>query len=325
MKQETEIALKAVSGEAQYDRQSKEIWRYKELIAPILRMTVLEFEGMPVGDVIACIEDADITNRKPVDDVSAKFGTAESEQSSITEKLIRYDIHLRARNPKLSTEEILIMLHIDLEIQNEYKPENPAYPITKRAIYYAARELSGQLGILTETTDYRVLEKVYSIWICNEHIPEDLRNSITRFSMKKEVLKGTDREPDEYHDLMDVVIVRRGGEPEDGTIFEYVNAVNFGDMETIKKYTDIEGNQEIRKELGDIMTASQSLVEKGRTEGRAEGLAEGLAEGRAEGGNTMLYSLVADGDLSIAKAAKKAGISEEQFRSNMIACGFKVP
>ena len=101
--------------------------------------------------------------------------------------------------------------------------------------------------------------------------------------------------------------------------------MNFGDMETIKKYTDIEGNQEIRKELGDIMTASQSLVEKGRTEGRAEGLAEGLAEGRAEGGNTMLYSLVADGDLSIAKAAKKAGISEEQFRSNMSACGFKVP
>ena len=52
---------------------------------------------------------------------------------------------------------------------------------------------------------------------------------------------------------------------------------------------------------------------------------EGRAEGRAEGGNMMLYSLVADGDFPLAKAAKKAGISEEQFRINMSACGYKVP
>ncbi len=46
---------------------------------------------------------------------------------------------------------------------------------------------------------------------------------------------------------------------------------------------------------------------------------------RTEGGNLMLYDLVADGDLSVAKAAKKAGVSEEQFCNNMQACGYKIP
>lgn len=52
---------------------------------------------------------------------------------------------------------------------------------------------------------------------------------------------------------------------------------------------------------------------------------QGRAEGRAEGGNLKLYELVANGDLSIAKAAKNAGISKDQFRNNMVACGYKVP
>ncbi|MBQ4068665.1 MAG: hypothetical protein IJC76_05390 [Lachnospiraceae bacterium] len=66
------------------------------------------------------------------------------------------------------------MLHIYFEIQNDYKPSNPSYPITKRAVYYAARELCSQLKVVTHNTNYAKLEKVYSIWICNENIPSKL-------------------------------------------------------------------------------------------------------------------------------------------------------
>lgn len=46
---------------------------------------------------------------------------------------------------------------------------------------------------------------------------------------------------------------------------------------------------------------------------------------RKEGSNTTLYELVSEGDLSITVAARKADVSEETFRNNMIACGFNIP
>ena len=181
MNKEAKIMLEAVQGNAQFDKQSKTIWRFKELIAPILQMTVEEFDGMSVKEIIECINESDITGTRAVDDISAGIELFNTEQASITEKLIRYDTYLKTKNPRLSSADIIIMLHIDLEIQNEYNPSNPQYPITKRAIYYAARELSSQLGVLTEKTNYDDLEKVYSIWICNTGIPKEMENSVTKF------------------------------------------------------------------------------------------------------------------------------------------------
>ena len=39
------------------------------------------------------------------------------------------------------------------------------YPLTKRSIYYVARSLARQLGVLSGETDYGKLQKCYSIWI----------------------------------------------------------------------------------------------------------------------------------------------------------------
>ncbi len=128
---------------------------------------------------------------------------------------------------------------------------------------------------------------------------------------------------------MDVVIVRRGGNPDHDSIFEYVNAVYSCDIRTISKYTNIDNNREIRKELGDVMTAGQSLVAKGEAKGRAEGRAEGEAKGRAEGmvegGNAKLYELVQNGLLSVSDAAKNMGVSEDAFVAKMRGCGYNLP
>lgn len=58
-----------------------------------------------------------------------------NEQSSITEKLITYDLKFKVRNPKLSQQDILVMLHVDLEFQNKYRPvlkDGRSYPLIKR-------------------------------------------------------------------------------------------------------------------------------------------------------------------------------------------------
>ena len=62
-------------------------------------------------------------------------------------------------------------------------------------------------------------------------------------------------------------------------------------------------------------------LEKGKAlglaEGKAQGLAEGKAQGRQEGALQMLISLVRDGILSFEDAARKAGMSESEFKTAM--------
>lgn len=76
---------------------------------------------------------------------------------------------------------------------------------------------------------------------------------------------------------------------------------------------------EVRKEVEDIMGGkvldyeAKDILNKGR------------AEGRAEGRNSTLYELVEEGTLSVAKAAKKLGVSEKQFVDSMLLTGHKPP
>ena len=47
-------------------------------------------------------------------------------------------------------------------------------------------------------------------------------------------------------------------------------------------------------------------------------LNRGRQEGRQEGRLSVLYSLVEEGVLSLADAAKRAGVSEQEFRNGMM-------
>ena len=109
----------------------------------------------------------------------------DSELSSLTEKLVRFDVRFRVRNPKLSSKTICVSLHIGLEAQLTYRPKRPSYPILKRAVYYVARDLSSQLITVTTMTDYSKLEKCYSIWICTKDIPKKQQNTMTEYSFMR--------------------------------------------------------------------------------------------------------------------------------------------
>ena len=51
----------------------------------------------------------------------------------------------------------------------------------------------------------------------------------------------------------------------------------------------------------------------GRQEGRQEGIQEGIQEAKQEVFFELLFQLVEDGDLSLEKAAKKAGLTINEF------------
>lgn len=215
-------------------------------------------------------------------------------------------MHFVAKNPKLSSKNMLIKLHMDFEVQKTYKPSNPSYPMIKRAVYYAARELSSQLKVLTPNTDYSKLEKVYSIWVCNEDVPACLRNSITRYYMERQDVMGCCNESSELHELMEVVMIRRGEDSEEDTLFEYLQAVFSRDMDKINKYVDVEGNPEVEEALKTMCGLGESLVNEGREQGIQQGI-QALVESLKELGQTN--------EVIVKKIVEKFQLTEEQAKT----------
>lgn len=55
-------------------------------------------------------------------------------------------------------------------------------------------------------------------------------------------------------------------------------------------------------------------VEKGLAQGMEKGLAQGMEKGLMQGIISTLAALVKGGDISLKKAAEKAGLSVEEFK-----------
>lgn len=278
MKQETEIKLAAAEAlGGKYDNACKALFQNREIIAPVLKEVVPEYKDFTVEEIIRYI-DADSIEDVPVDDISVMADRLPTEMESVSDKLIRYDAHFRAVNPRLSNENLCIHLYIDLEVQNHYRPSSPSYPIIKRGIYYAAREISSQLGVLTEQTNYGNLQKVYSIWICNEKIPRRLQNTVTMYSVKKTDIIGTTDEPKENYDLMNIIMIRRGTDAKE-PIFDYLSGVFGCDKKKISEYVDIHDNETVLKGVDYMTGLGFSIMQKG--------MAQGI-----ERGETLLATLV---------------------------------
>ena len=75
----------------------------------------------------------------------------------------------------------------------------------------------------------------------------------------------------------------------------------------IMGYNEADTMQMIREE------GREAGRREGRQEGRKEGRKEGRQEGHREGNITTLYDLYRDGDITLQRAAIKAGMSESAF------------
>ncbi|MBQ7564489.1 MAG: hypothetical protein IJT16_10930 [Lachnospiraceae bacterium] len=320
MKVETGLSFTKMQDQAQYDAAVKTFFKHKEAVAPILARVVREYAGYTNKEIVSFI-DADIrAEEDPVDGGLKDIVNRNTEMKSLYEKVVYYDLKFEAKNPKLSNDKILVMLHIDLEFQNQNYPSGLGYPLEMRAMYYAARELSSQLSDINRESRYDKLEKVYSIWVCSDNIPVGSRDTITRYYIQKEDLLGTTKY-DPRFDLMEVALIRRGGDNANGdVVLDYLKGVFEHDISKVEEY--LGPVDTTVKEDFSMMTGFAQALE---AEAEARGEARGEERGRIEGGNHMLYKLVQDGELSIETAARNGGVSVEEFKKNMSLCGYKLP
>ena len=269
MRDETkmDVYTSGVTG-AEYDAGMKQLMSNKEIIVPILQMTVPEFKTCSQEEILQCLDISSITKDDFVSDIpnvekDLRLTKEDSELSSLVEKLVRFDIRFKIINPKLSTEKIRVNLHIDMEAQKSYRPSNPSYPILKLAVYYVARDLSSQLSTITQTTDYSKLEKCYSIWICAEDVPKKLQNTLTEYSFSKKDIIGVADEPEEDYDLLTVIIIRQGKETEENGVFEYLNGIFDGDMVIVEQQPTADNGDIVVAMIEDSATVKRFYKEDG--------------------------------------------------------------
>ena len=294
------VATNAQVG-AKYDDACKEYFKHKAAIAPILKYSVPELAGMTNEQIIECIDEVSIAT--PVSDVGAELINENTELSSVLEKTIRYDIHFRMKNPDLSTEDAMAYLFIDFEVQNSYRPKNPKYHIEKRMIYYLCREISAQLSILTEKSNYDDIQKAYSIWVCNEDVPVKLQNTMSRYRMiKEDVIGETDDDDKELYDLTEGIIIRRGKNASNDDIFKYLESVFKSNLEGIRKYVDMDKNPEVEEEVVRMSGMGQTIYDNALLKGEKQGEIKGEKKGENRLAKLMSY-LFSQGKIKEAELA----------------------
>ena len=249
------------------DIQSKTLLQYAEILAVILRDTVAEFKGYSWKEVAEFIEVDSITSTTEVSPgrTNTKIRSDTQEYIHLNEKTALFDLAFRARNPQISTEDIQINLHIDVEPQKTYKT---GYPIEKRGMYYLARRLSSQLSLAMKGTDYNQLAKCYSIWICRDDIPKKDRYSISVYEMVNTKNTAYHETPRENYDLMTLVVIKLGdmvynGDKEDEAyeLLRFLNAIMYPHkdsfMATVSEYIDYSDNETLWKGVTDVSTIEE--------------------------------------------------------------------
>ena len=271
MQEETYIMIDKVSAAAsRMDNKCWEIFLNKEILAPILRETVEEYRNLNDKEIIALIDQGSISRADSVSDFPAKMTVdqTDTDMKSVTDKLIMYDIRFKVALPESRTTKLNFHLLIDIEPQGKYYLK---YPLIKRAVYYVAREISAQLGELTEETDYGILQKAYSIWLCYDpQIPKRLKNTISRYKFTKEDLLGRSDEDREDYDLMEIVMVRLDRNLQsDSAIIDFLQGVFNFDRKKIEKQIGTL-DESLSKEVDSMSGLGMIIYEDGKAEGKAE-------------------------------------------------------
>lgn len=276
------------------DLRIKKVLACKPILAVIFAEVVEECEGMSYEEIESCIEGDVVVEEDFIMPTEVITGNTQEDYKP-GEGLIRYDIKTYLLLPASKNEKksVAVKLIIDVEAQ---KNDNPGYDIVTRGIFYCCRMISAQLDSefynnANDKKQYANLKKVYSIWICTE-VSEKKKNTIEKYSIKKEMLYGKSVSDDDYYDLMTVIKVNIGkvhsGEEIDNALLATMNVitdVHFSADEKIKKLKalNVKMTNEVEQEVSDMTSYLANIIEESEAKGKTIGLAEGKTIGLAEG------------------------------------------
>ena len=79
-------------------------------------------------------------------------------------------------------------------------------------------------------------------------------------------------ESEDEYDLLTVIMIRQGKEPEENGIFEYLNGIFDGDINRIQKYSHIKWSEPFHKEASKMTGFGDRIYERGIRTGEQRGM-----------------------------------------------------
>jgi len=307
---------------AKYDVACKKVLAEKIILAWIMKHTMKEYAAYDVQEIVEkyIVGEPQVAEKKVMPDetnmpkhaeesvvslamTTPKIAGVGVEDSSLTEGTVTYDIQFRAIVPAI--DEVVQMI-INVEAQNNFYP---GYPIIKRGIYYCARMISSQYGTVFTKSHYEKIQKVYSVWICMNP-PVERNNTITEYSLTEKNYVGNVKEKKEYYDLINAVMVCLGtseGNAEN-ELLRLLDVLLVSDKKAEEKKAILESEfnipmtEKMEEEVKHMCNLSDGVEQRGIQKGIQQGIQLTLCE------------LVRDNLLSLEEAAKRAGVSIEEFQ-----------
>mgnify|MGYP003296921552 CR=1 FL=1 len=170
--------IEASENKRKYDEQCKKVLSNKYILANILKYTVEEGKDKTIEEIVNTIDGEPEVGTKGVLECTDKITGENTDDSSISEGILYYDIRFSIRLGESESIKILF----DIEAQKDY---TPGYHIVTRGIVYGARMISSQIGTEFDLKHYNDAKKIYSIWICFD-ASKKIGNAISRYAIQKE-------------------------------------------------------------------------------------------------------------------------------------------
>ena len=313
--------LHVTDDSAGYDAACKRVLSEKAILARIMKSCLEEYKECDVNDIAEkYIEGQPQVSAVPVlpDEDSTVISGMDTEDKSVREGSVTYDIRFRAIAPS-SGEQIALIINV--EAQNDFYP---GYPLIKRGIYYCSRMISSQYGREFTGAHYEKIKKVYSIWICMNP-PKVRENTITRYRLVEEHLVGEAMESVRNYDLLSIVMLCLGGpdgENYDGVLRMLDVLLSNETSEAEKRKIlqddyDIQMTRTMEQEVSVMCNLSKGIMEKGITKGRVEGRSEGMAKGMTNGILSAIKSLMETMGMTIEQAMAALKVPEDEKQKYM--------
>ena len=300
------------------DAACKQLLGDKLILACILKGCVPEFMDCHVNDIetkyiegepeIGTVGVYPETTNPPKETAPGKIHGINNENATDTEGKVTFDIRFYALTP---TEE-RVKLIINVESQNEFYTK---YPLMKRAIYYACRQISAQYGSEFEHAHYENIKKVYSIWVCFDP-PLYRHNTINAYQITEKQLVGEVFENVANYDLVCAVMICLGTKEDE----RYTGLLKLLDIwlsrnsidekrAVLKDIFDAEMPARLLKKEINMCNYSDFVWNNGERAGIDKGIKKGIKKGKAE----ALVNLMKNFKLSFEQALSGLSIPESEW------------
>lgn len=290
------------------DANAKNLLKFRIVLANILKYAIPKYKDLSIDEIKQMIP---ASPRTPDGFYVQEDNTEDFEDS----KHIDFDVlfHTIDDVDKVS-------IWCDIEPQSNYmsKTDSPdSYDLAARGVYYLSRMISRQLSSGTKLSNYRHLNKCYSIWICFDTLEKtDWKPLVTRYRFQPAETTDDTYYPEQEKnaaDLIELIIIRAGGSIEslhnDPSLAGLVNTL-WRDISCLPKYipkTAAEYNV-LNKEVTDMC----DMKEVGIREGELRGELKGIAKGELKKAVEVVKNLINSGK-SLSEALELVNIDRETY------------